>query len=377
MKLDFRLVILILPFAALLTAAYSALVIAGAPNKEVKPAVLPKLVATHAGCMRTDRIFATGKVEPVGGVVQIAAFESGIVGDVFVRSGELVGENEPLFKLNDTEATAEVALYRRELEVAVAKLGARRADRRALRAEVKMIEAALEAAKSEHNYARALGEMADRLESTSSISLKEYRKRQFEIDRTRARVAELQAKRGRVLSQIDALEPGRNGSLIAVNKAEIERASSRLNLAKARLEKLTVRAPVTGRIMEVAIRKGEFVEPGLKSQVLLWPDGKLHLRIELDELDQSRFSRKLTATAKYRSTNKSELTLKYARIEPFVTPKRTLESRLGGRTDSRAINVLYEVEGNDLLPGQVFDVFIGGSVCPDPSPERTQFATNG
>ena len=373
MRYNFRFVLMVLPLLAVLVVAYSFATIANVSNDHTADSRPLKLVAGQAECSTKDRIFAVGKVEPAGGVVRIAASKRGTVKQVYVRPGELVSKNAPLFKLDDAEAAAQVALYQRELDVASAKQQARKADRRALHGEISMIEAKLAAARSEHDYARALGDMADKLESTSNISVKEHRKRRYELDRTRARIAELQARHGKVLSQIAALSPDENGSVIAVDRAEVARASARLNLAQARLAELVVRAPVAGRVMEVTVRQGEFVEPSTRSQVLLWPDGKLHLRVEIDEFDMPRFSKSEAAVASFRGNAESRFKLQYSGIEPFVTPKRTLESRLGGRVDSRAINVLYDISGEKLLPGQVLEVFVG-SECPAATPNRTQVA---
>ena len=373
MRYDFRFVLMSLPLLAVLVMAYSFVTITHTSRDQASENPSVKLVAAEAECSPKDRIFATGKVEPAGGVVRIAAAQRGTVKQVYVRPGELVNRNDPLFKLKDAEAAAQVALYKRELEVASARQQARQADRRALHAEISMIQAKLAAARSEHDYAKALGDMADKLESTSNISVKEHRKRRYELDRTRARIAELQAKHEKVLSQMAALNPDENGSVIAVDRAEVARAAARLNLAQARLDELVVRAPVAGRIMEVPVRQGEFVEPSARPQILLWPEGKLHLRVEIDEFDMPRFSESTIALASFRGITDKKFALHYAGIEPFVTPKRTLESRLGGRVDSRAINVLYNISNGSLLPGQMLDVFVG-SECPSATPNRTQVA---
>ena len=52
--------------------------------------------------------------------------------------------------------------------------------------------------------------------------------------------------------------------------------------------------------------------------------------------------------------------LKFVRVEPYVIPKRSLTGDTTERVDTRVLQVIYSLEGSDLVvyPGQQMDVFI-------------------
>ena len=212
--------------------------------------------------------------------------------------------------------------------------------------------------------------MSDRLHTSSNISLKEHRERQFRYDRARIRAVEARARLTKLLRRIAELDPAQGGRTIAIDQAEVARAKARRDIAAAELARLTIRAPDDGTIMKVGVRRGEVVEPATPGQLWLRPATALHLRIELDELDLHRFRSDQPAAAHLRGQKELVHDLRFVRIEPVVTPKKTLESRLGGRIDSRALNVLYEIDGERLLPGQLLDVFIGQSCADTRAPPK-------
>ena len=60
--------------------------------------------------------------------------------------------------------------------------------------------------------------------------------------------------------------------------------------------------------------------------------------------------------------------LKFVRIEPYVTPKKSLTGDNTERVDTRVLQVLYEMQASEepVFVGQQMDVFIEGET-PKPS----------
>jgi hypothetical protein len=91
---------------------------------------------------------------------------------------------------------------------------------------------------------------------------------------------------------------------------------------------------------------------------------RLHVRVEIDESDISRFSEGSDAVAVPRGSSDRRLALSFVRIEPQASPKRALA---GGseRVDARVVEIIYALEpGAKAIVGQRLDVFIDDARGP-------------
>jgi multidrug resistance efflux pump len=63
-------------------------------------------------------------------------------------------------------------------------------------------------------------------------------------------------------AQLDGLRAGASDEEIAAVEAQVQQAQARLDSAQVLLDKLTLLAPVGGRVLEVSIQVGELAAPG-------------------------------------------------------------------------------------------------------------------
>ncbi len=238
-----------------------------------------------------------------GGNVSVATSVSGVVREVDVRVGDQVKLGDPLFRIDDRD-------LRSRLVVA--------------QANVRQVLAAL--AIPRH-----------RLEFLSHLRQR---------DKSATSVESLDAARDAVAAAEAAL------ALAKANAAQIE----------SDIERLLVRSPATGRVLQVNIRVGEFAATGAsgKPLMLLGDENRMYLRLNIDETDADRVRTDASAVAYVRGDPRVAIPLRFEYIEPYVIPKTSLTGRTTERTDLRVLQVIYSFE-RDALPvylGQQMDAFI-------------------
>ena len=144
------------------------------------------------------------------------------------------------------------------------------------------------------------------------------------------------------------------------------RHDEELGLAEVMLDKISVYAPVDGRVLKVRVRPGEFVSAGTVaslSPILMGSDSPLYLRVTIDENDLWRFTPTAKATAVLRSNKEITFPLRFVRVEPYVQPKQNLTGDMNERVDTRVLEVIYAIDGSasNVFIGQQLDVFIEAS----------------
>jgi|CXWL01.1.fsa_nt_gi RND family efflux transporter MFP subunit len=145
-------------------------------------------------------------------------------------------------------------------------------------------------------------------------------------------------------------------------KANLESAVSTLASAKIMLNKHTVTAPISGEILKVRVRAGEFASSGTtNAPIVIGNTSPLHLRVQIDENDLWRFNEKAKAIAYLRSNKERKYNLTFVRVEPLVQPKTQLSGNATELVDTRIMEVVYSIDplaDAPLYVGQQLDVFI-------------------
>ena len=171
---------------------------------------------------------------------------------------------------------------------------------------------------------------------------------------------------GRAVS-IDEVQKRKNSELLAQAKLEIAKAAvivadAELKSTKSTIERLTVRAPIACEVMQVNIRQGEYAQTGVLSTplMILGNLDLLYVRVDIDENDAWRFKPETKAVAFMRGNRDMKTELNFVRVEPFVTPKKSLTGSSTERVDTRVLQVLYSFPRGTLptYVGQQMDVFI-------------------
>jgi len=288
----------------------------------------------------TSSIFGPGIVEASSENIAIGTPVSGIVTAIYVKWGDTVKARAPLFKVDTRDLEAQLLPANAKVKEVEAQL---------LPATAKVNEAEATAAKAENRL-----KVGEGLEPGVSISVEELGNRRFDTGIDKAVVASAQAQVEQIKSQIASAK---------AQVAQIERD----------LELRTIRAPISGRILQMKTRLGEYAQSGVLSTplMLLGDDTTLHVRVDIDENDAWKFRPCAPVVASVRGNPDIKTPLQYVRTDPDVVPKMLLTGDTTQRTDTRVLQVVYSFDPKSLplYVGQQMDVFIeaaGSNTAPQP-----------
>jgi HlyD family secretion protein len=144
--------------------------------------------------------------------------------------------------------------------------------------------------------------------------------------------------------------------------ARLAQARAQLKSIETDLERLTVRAPVDGQVLQVKVHLGEFAPTGSLPipLILLGNVEKLHVRVDVEEHEAWRVRPEAKAAAAVHGNANLRTPLTFVRYEPFVVPKESLTGDSTERVDTRVLQVIYRIDDKNvpLFVGQQMDVFI-------------------
>jgi len=267
------------------------------------------------------RLAATGIIEAREENVAIGTPIAGLVTKVLVKVSQQVQKGDPLMQLDDRELQAQLIQAQAAIAVNQAQL---------------------------------------------DIALAQRTKVQDNLDRLKSITDQ------RAISQ-DDLRNRTNDLLVAqaqVSSAEASLAAAQAEVKQIRLlmERLTIRAPRPGTILQVNIREGEYASIQNRLPAMILGDlDKLQVRADVDEQNAMRVKVGEDATAYVKGDSVTGYPLKFVRIEPFVIPKQSLTGASTERVDTRVLQVIYELpvpQGKQVYVGQQVDVMIGGGQTP-------------
>ncbi len=246
-------------------------------------------------------IAAAGMVEALRENTSIGVPTAALVQHVYVKVWDKVKVGAPLLQLDDRELQAQLKTQQADLRVREAEL-----------------------AKAKRQYERT-----ESLRASQGVSQEEADTRRDEFTVAQARVDSACA----TVEQTDAL-----------------------------IERLTVRAPIGGTILQVSTRAGEYATPGADTTpILLGSIEEMQVRADVDEQVAPRVKEGGKAVGYLRGNTQDPIPLEFIRIEPFVTPKRNLTGSSSERVDTRVLQIIYKFP-NDLnrrtYVGQQMDLFI-------------------
>lgn len=260
-------------------------------------------------------VAGTGIIEASSENVAIGVPVPGLVTRVDVAVNQAVTAGTPLFQLDDRDLRAEVPAVEAEMAVAEAQIAVEDAQLVKMQAQLARLEA---------------------LKKSKAISIEDLDNRRNDV-----RVAEAR---------------------LAVARATQAQATTARKKLDALIERLTVRAPRDGTILQVNIRAGEFAGTAPKAPAMILGDtDRLQVRVDVDEQSATRIRPGTAARASLKGKPEIAFPLEFSRIEPFVIPKTSLTGASTERVDTRVLQVIYSLNRPDTPPvyvGQQVDVFI-------------------
>jgi multidrug efflux pump subunit AcrA (membrane-fusion protein) len=280
--------------------------------------------ATPPTAAYASTVAGVGTIEPQSELIAVAAETPGVIRSVLVQPGDRVAQGQPLFRI--------------DARAAAAALATAQADAASARAAARQVEVAL----ADERQRLSLYEAVD---DARALSSDELERRRFAVRRAEAAVVQARAS------------------------AEAARAQARARAVD--LDRLTVSAPIAGRIFRVDARPGEYAVAGPASQPLIamGEDALLHVRAEFDEADAGRLRPGGRAYGALRGQADRRIPLSLVRIEPQVVEKRALA---GGseRVDTRVVEAIFsfDPDAHPAYLGQRVDVFV------EAAPSTTQAA---
>jgi multidrug resistance efflux pump len=298
-------------------------------------------------------VAGAGIIEASTENIAIGTNVPGIVTDVVVKVGDRVKAGDALFKIDDRTMQSQLVVQQAALESARQKLAKLVAMPRAedvppAEAKVTEAEAALADAKDQLKLYESVNDKR-------AISEDELSRRRWAVEAAGARLASARA----ALQQVKA---GAWKPDLEIARAEITSAEANIKATRIETERLAVKAPVTGRLLQVKIRPGEYAPGGVLATplMLLGATDTLHVRVDIDENDAWRVRPEAAAVAYVRGNRDLNTKLTFVRIEPYVVPKKSLTGESTERVDTRVLQVLYSFPAESLpvYVGQQMDVFI-------------------
>lgn len=146
--------------------------------------------------------------------------------------------------------------------------------------------------------------------------------------------------------------------------AEADLAATRSSIARVAelIERLTVRSPIEGTVLQVNIRKGEYASTSPQDALLVLGDiDNVWVRADIDEQVAPRVKPGMRATGFLKGDASHPIPMEFVRIEPFVIPKRSLTGASTERVDTRVLQVIYQFSNPSdrlIYVGQQIDLFI-------------------
>ena len=265
------------------------------------------------------RVAGAGLVEPASEIIDIGSALSGLVTDLSVMPGDRVEKGQPLFRVDD----------------------------RAARAQLAQANAAI-------REARAAIAEAETARSTAQQQLALYRSLSDPAAVSRSEIIRAEG------------EAAAASSRLALARARLGAAEAQAATARTEIERLTVRAPIAGEILAVNIRPGEFVATqgggGSVPFIQMGETSPLHIRVDIDENEASRVKLGAPAIVSPRGAAEIRVEAIFVRAEPQVVPKRSLTNSAAERVDVRVLQLIYALPqgaaSEAFRVGQQIDAFI-------------------
>jgi HlyD family secretion protein len=291
---------------------------------------------------------APGRVEPLSGMIRVAVPVMGVIGDVLVKANDTVFAGEPLIRLADPEvrarlaaAEAQAALRRRVRNKESASSGAaarRRAEDALADAEMAVSEARSFVDKAAVDRRASRGSDADVDAARSGLTRAQDRLSQRKVE----------------LRNIEADAP-----LPTQAEGQLKIARSELLGAQAAIEKMTIRAPIDGTVLQMNAKPGELASPSAPQPlVLLGNVSALRVRAEVDERDIEKIKLGQSVLVRPAAFRGREIAGTVSFIAPLVEAGRN--NALGQRnmTDVDVVEVLVNLgESGPLAAGMKVDVY--------------------
>lgn len=296
-------------------------------------------------------IGGNGIVEPADRETNVAAQVSAVVRQVLVEEGQHVKKGDLLVQLDDTVEQAALLSAEAELAGERAQLnrvlrGSRVEDRDAANAEA-------QAAKARADLSAGVLARTEQLAKTGAATPDELERarRQAQTDDATARASN---------ARFRAAESGSRVEEVAFQRARTQAAEARAAQARAQLERLAVRAPADGEVLQVRVRPGELYSAQSSGALVVMGDtSKLRVRMDVDERDVARLKVGASAYVTADAFGERRFNGKVVEVGRRFGRKNVRTDDPIEKNDTKVLETVLELEGTPpLVPGQRVTSFV-------------------
>lgn len=324
------------------------------------------------------KVAALGRVEPKGGITEVAAAESGIIQEMLVEPGDSVTQGQVLARLelydvrlserNLAESQLSEARDKLTAQVQLDEARIQEADTRIAQIDLpqeeskRAQEATIRDLQAQVNLAQIDLGRFERLASQGAIA-------QQQLDSKAAEVAQIEQKIVSAQATLAQLATARNANLtnataqvsaaeanlqVSQANAGVRSAESNLALAEARLARTLITSPINGTVIEVSIDPGESIG-GFGGQETVLSLGNLQamqIVAEVYETDIGRVEVGQTATIRSRNGAFSgDLTGTVTKVALQIFKNDVLDDDPAANADARVVEVDIAVEQPEVIRG--------------------------
>ena len=291
----------------------------------------------------TDAVPTNGKVEPIEWA-EARAERGGPVQAILVQRGQRVEKGAALVELDASEPQADLAVAQARVTQAHAELevldrGGRAADITAIATDVDRTK--LELAAAQRDY-----EALARLQSKQAATAFEVTQAKDRVDRAQAQIRALEQRRAALVAP-----PDRTSA-----EAKLHDAEAAVALARDRIEKSVVRAPVSGTIYQFDVKPGAYLNAG-DLVAALGELARVRVKVFVDEPDLGRVTKGMPVAITWDAMPGREWK---GSVDKTPTQIVALGTRQVGE-----VTCIIDNHERELLPGTNVNVEIRSQVVPD------------
>ena len=221
-----------------------------------------------------------GVVEPASPETRVASAAAGRIARFAVKEGDRVEAGAVLVELDTALERAALEAAEADAKVAQAELS------RALRGQR---SEDVEASAAEATAAKVRAEQSERARARAETLAKSGAMSTDELERASSQAASDAATAKAADARRRLSAAGSRSEDISAARARLAAAEAKKAQSQASIDRLVVRAPLSGEVLQVKFRAGEYYNPaGAEPLLVLADTSRLSVRMDLDERDVAK-----------------------------------------------------------------------------------------
>lgn len=309
--------------------------------------------APHPTSPFKKTISAIGIVEAGSENIFIGSPVNRLVEKVFVSAGNKVNKGDPLIEFEHRDLLADLHTQKTAYDIALANF--KKLQEFPRPQDLAFAEAELQNAEIDLNQAKTQYESTQSLRDPRALN-------QEEVNRRRFRFLQAQAKWSQAKANLNKIQSGTWKPDLEIAGLQVQQAKNQVQKIQTEIERMTVRSPIDGKILQIKIHEGELPHADFSKSPLMVVGNtdEKRLEVSINQFNASYFRPQAKAIAFMQGDSTREFPLEFIKLEPYLVSKQNLANNLTEKVDTRVLQVTYQFKETprSLFVGQVMDVFI-------------------